>query len=140
MKCLSNRQKAVLAQIARRAHARAGNGQPLAEWRREQVFAACGRYGLTAAEGRHYNDIAARFESLLGNDGRALVHLVNGSSERRRQQEFLLLRLLASAKLSQTYVEKISQARFKCAVTDTTDAQLHDLVITIKARVRAKAT
>jgi len=70
MSPLSNKQKASLAQLARRAWQVGSDPLPdLDTWRREQVFAACGKQGLSKCTQREFNLVAAHFHSLLGEEG-----------------------------------------------------------------------
>ncbi len=143
MSALTNLQKGNLAQLARRAYKYAGSraAETLPEfdqWRRAEVFAACGKHGLTDAGNSDFNHIAAHFHSILGEDGVALNELLRAGTERRRQMEVVLLRELDSAGFSQCYAEQISRARFGLAVADVSDAQFQMLLMTVKSRARAK--
>lgn len=143
MKPLSNLQKAALAQMARRAfdHLVARGqltGIDFNTWRRKECQRAVGKHGLTACGNDDYNPLAARFSSLTGEDGRALNHLLRAESEPRRQAEAVLVAEMQRAGLRPEYVERISQDRFKCAVIDATVPQLHQLIVTIKARAASR--
>lgn len=143
MKPLSQLQKAKLAQLARRAWQHLGKtaAVPLPDfdaWRRDQVFAACGKHGLTEATNADFNLIAAHLHSLLGEDGVALNELLRAGTEQRRQMEVVLLRELAGAGLDQRYAETIARARFGANVSNLNDAQLQQLLITVKARAKSK--
>ena len=140
---LSNKQKASLAQLARRAwqHVGSAAADPLPDldtWRRSEVFAACGKHGLSECTQREFNLVAAHFHSILGEDGIAMNELLRAGTERRRQMEMVLLRELESAHLPLSYAESISRSRFGVTVTETSDVQFQQLLITVKARARAK--
>lgn len=143
MSLLNAAQKAKLAQLARRAWQHVGRTAAESRpdfdaWRRAEVFAACGKHGLTQATNADFNLIAARFHSLLGEDGVALNELLRAGTEQRRQMEAVLLRELGSAGLNQRYAESIARARFGANVSDLNDAQFRQLLITVKNRARAK--
>ena len=143
MKPLSTLQKSKLAQLARRAWQHAGRNAagPLPDcdtWRRAEVFAACGRHGLTEATNADFNLIAARFHSVLGEDGIAFEELLRAGTEQRRQLEHVLLQVLHSAQLDQRYAETIARARWDKNVSDLSDREFEQLVMTIKSRARAR--
>ena len=104
MKPLSAKQKSVLCQIARRAfdHLLAAGkiaGVDFDPWRRDEVERATGRHGLRECGDPHYRPLAAHFESLAGEDGRALNHLLAANTDARRKMEVVLLRALEGAGL-----------------------------------------
>ena len=124
--------------MARRAYRIAGDGRDFDTWRHAQVLEACGKAGLRLAGNSDYNAIAARFESLAGEDGRALNRLMAAETEHRRQLETVLVRTLAAGGFGNTYAETIARSRFGRSVMDLDDGQLRQLVMTVKARVRSK--
>jgi len=148
--CFSHLQKASLAQLAKRAgehvaaQARARGEKfddstaGLNQWRREQVMIAIGKPGLTACVNADWNAVAAHFESLLGNDDRALNHLLRQESESRRQAEFVLVREMERAGFGPAYVDTICRSQFKCPVADATPDQLRKLTFTIRNRSVAR--
>jgi len=64
--------------------------------------------------------------------------LLRAGTEQRRQMEVVLLRELESAHLPLSYAETLSRSRFGVTVTETSDAQFKQLLITVKARVHSK--
>lgn len=143
MKALSLLQKSKLAQLARRAWLHLGKtaAEPLPDfdtWRRSEVFAACGRHGLTDATNGDFNLIAARLLQHLGEDGQAFEMLLRATSEQRRQMEVVLLGELQSAQLDQRYAEAIARGRWDKPVSDLDDREFRQLLITVKNRVRSK--
>lgn len=139
MKPLSNLQKSALAQMARRAFTRLTTAGQVAgidfdAWRRDECARVTGHHGLTACTNDDYNKLAAHFESLAGEDGRALNHLLREQNEPKRQAEAVLVREMERAGFGPEYVEKLCQDKFKCAVMDATAPQLHQLIITVKSR------
>ena len=143
MKPLSNLQKSTICQIARRAFGKltASNmitGIALDDWRLDECERAVGLPGLRACGNEHYRQLCAHFESLAGEDGRALNHLMADQSDGRRRLEHVLVTTLKGAGLPITYAEKISRDKFKVGVMDTTDAQLRIVLITVKARTSSR--
>ena len=143
MKPLSAKQKSVLCQIARRAFAHllaAGKiaGVDFDPWRRDEVERATGRHGLRECGDPHYRPLAAHFESLAGEDGRALNHLLAANTDARRKMEVVLLRALEGAGLGLPYAEKISRDRLKHGLLETTDAELRAILITVKTRIQSR--
>lgn len=143
MKGLSNRQKSVIAQIARHAYEKltASNkitGIDFDTWRHDEVERCTGKPGLRACGNDHYRPLCAHFESLVGEEGKALNHLLADGTNQRRQLEHVLVAALNSAGLPVTYAEKISRDKFKRGVMDTTDAQLRAILITVKARATSR--
>ena len=139
MKPLSNLQKSVLCQIARLAFDKltASNmiiGISLDTWRRGEVERAVGLPGLRACGNDDYRPLCSHFESLAGEDGRALNHLLAAGTDKKRQIEHLIVAALAGANLPITYAEKIARDKFKRGVMDCDERQLRFVLITIKAR------
>ncbi len=143
MKPLSIRQKSVLCQIARRAFDKARAGGQLQEitfdtWRHDEVERAVGLPGLRACGNDHYSILAAHFESMAAEDGRALNHLLADGTNKRRQLEHVLVAALKAANIPITYAEKICRDKFKCGVMDANEAQLRTVLITVKARTSTR--
>lgn len=143
MKPLSHRQKSVLCQAARRAYDRLCakgeiSGISFDDFRRDDCERVTGKHGLTACRNSDYNPLLAHWESLAGEDGRAMNALVREQTESRRQAEVVLLDVLNKAGLPLTYAETISQGKFRCAVLETDARQLWQLVYTVNARTAAK--
>lgn len=143
MKPLSIRQKSVLCQIARRAYDKARAGEQLQEitfdtWRHDEVERAVGLPGLRACGNDHYSILAAHFESLAAEDGRALNHLLADGTNKRRQIEHVLVTALNDAKLPTTYADRICRDKFHVGLMDATGAQLRTILITVKARIASR--
>ena len=141
---LSKNQITTLIIPARRAHAyRVARGEIVGvdfdTWRREEVERCTGKPGLRACDNSDFNRLLAHFESLAGEDGRAMDALVREATEPRRQAEAALVLAMDRAGLGPAYVEKIARDKFKCAVTDASVRQLHQLIITVNARAAARA-
>ena len=143
MKGLSSLQKSRLAQLARRAWQHLGRtaAEPLPDfdtWRRSEVYAACGKYGLSEATNDDFNLISARFLQHLGEDGQAFEMLMRATSEKRRQMEHVLLEVLSGAQLDQRYAESIARARWGKSVGELNDHEFGQLLVTVKNRARSK--
>lgn len=147
---LSNSQKSVLAQLARKAWKHlAKQAEARGEafdsgteahnaFRREEVHRACGKYGLTAAANSDYCRIAGHFEDLAGNSGRAFNHLMREQSEGLRQVRVVLRRALAVGDLPENYADAISISVWGCPVEDLTESQAWKIVYTVTNRIRAR--
>lgn len=143
VKPLSNRQKAVLAQAAARAFKKLSDsgqlgGVDLDTWRRDECERAVGKPGLRECDNGDYLKLLAAFESLAGEDGRAMNALVKEQSESRRRNEFILVREMERGGFGPAYVETICRSQFKCAVADATADQLLKLAFTIRNRSAAR--
>lgn len=143
MKPFSNSQKAALCQMARRAFNKLTStgqisGIDLDTWRRDEVERVTGRPGLRECGNDDYRKLAAHFESLAGEDGRALNHLLASGTEKRRQLEVVLRRALQAAGLPIEYGESIALARWKIPSEDLSDHQFQQLLFTVKARCASR--
>ena len=143
MKPLSKLQKSVLCQIARRTFDKltASNkitGITFDDWRRDECERAVGLPGLRACGNEHYRQLCAHFESLAGEDGRALNHLLDAGTDKKRQLEHLIVAALASANLPITYAERLAQDKFKRGVMDCDERQLRAVLVTVKARITTR--
>ena len=143
MKPLSARQKSVLCQVARRAFSKLTTSNKITgitfdTWRHDEVERCTGQSGLRACGNDHYRPLCSHFESLAGEDGRALNHLLAENTDKKRQIEHLVVTALAAAQLPITYAEKIARDKFKCGVMDCDERQLRFVLITIKARAASR--
>lgn len=143
MKPLSLKQKAVICQISRRAFDKLTASNKITDidfntWRRDEVERAVGLPGLRACGNNHYLPLCAHFESMVGEDGKALNHLLAESTDKNRQIEHLIVTALAAAHLPITYAEKIARDKFKCGVMDCDERQLRFILITVKARAASR--
>jgi len=140
MKLLSRRQKCVLIQAARRAydHACRAAAEPLPpfdDWRHGICMEATGRPGLRVARNDDYRTLLAAFDTVRGEDGRAIKNLLLAQTE-RRQLEAVLVDQMGMGGFKPAYAETISQARFKRGVMDLDERQLLGIIMTVKERVR----
>lgn len=125
-KPLSNQQKWELSDLAEAAYKQlAAKGQlaPLASdpgsakrqleaFRVEQADIACG-VRISGALQRHYNDLKAHFEAILGQTGAAFGTLMRRETNGQRQAMWKLQRALAERKLTEGYALTIARAKFK---------------------------
>lgn len=158
---LTNDQKRILAQLARRAfnklramaigrgetfpmeHDAAGEPiDPLLwnekDFRHHHVAVACHKDGLKCCSQEDYAAVKGRFLHLLGEDGKAVKVLVHGETNAKRIAEYKLLKELRRAGLSNGYAESICRNMFHCTVADATDKQIWKLIFTIRNRASAK--
>lgn len=143
MKLLSPKQKAALAQMARRAFNKqvaAGHldGITFDQWRHDEVERLTGKPGLRECANADWNSLAAHFESLAGDDGRALNHLLRAGSDRARQYAAVIQRELQRADLPLEYAEAIALDRWKKPMADLEEEALRLLMVTIKSRLAAR--
>ncbi|MEY2408846.1 MAG: hypothetical protein QOF48_1516 [Verrucomicrobiota bacterium] len=143
MKALSLRQKSVLCQVARRAFDLLRSkgqlsGVTFDDWRRDECERAVGKPGLRFCGNSDYNGLLARFNSLAGEDGRAMNAYVREQSEKHRQVEAVLVREMEAGGFGPAYVDAICKAQFKCSVLDAKTDQILKLIYTIRNRAAAK--
>lgn len=134
---LSNDQKRYLSKDARRAWVKLGKPGTEDDFRRAQVKIACGANGLREACNNDYLTIKAHFEKLEGQTGKALNTELRRTQETRRQLMHNLAVWLDQGNLPLTYAESIARDRFSHGLNDCTDAELLQVVMTVKARVQA---
>jgi hypothetical protein len=136
---LSRKQKVVLVSLAREAWIKQGQSREFDAWRREQVRAACGRYGLTEAGNDDFLPIKRHFLSLTDRAAEEFETALREDGEMRRRHLHNLKVALGEDGLTQGYAESISRNKFGYGTKDCTDAQLLQLVMTVRARVAQKA-
>lgn len=151
MSSLSTLQKKILARLARRAFnltgAKAlgagdawdGSGAAFDVWRHDQVATASGKAGLRACSQLDYKRVEAHFQSLLGQDGRALNAHVRAETEPRRQAEAKLLEVCEQWGFHLDYASSLSLRIHKVNLFDADTAVIWKLIYTINNRGRAKA-
>jgi len=144
---LTNRQKAYLAQLCRRAFNRQaalahGRGDAWEideeQWRHDQVARATGKLGLRCCSQLDYKAVESAFLDLAGEHGRAFDAAVRAQTERHRQAEAKLLENLRAYGFDPTYAEPICRNMFKCSVLEATTEQLWKLCFTIRTRGGAR--
>jgi len=146
---LTNDQKRILSQLARRAFnlecAKArGRGETpdtssaAAEaFRHEHVITACRKHGLRCCSQADYGAVKAHFQDLLGESGRAMNTLVHAEGNQRRIAEYKLVQACQTAGLTLAYAASICRNQYKCSLEDATETQLWNLKFTIDKRGRA---
>ena len=143
---LTNPQKRILSQLARRAFNRElalarGRGEKLAainevEFRHDHVARACGKIGLRCCTQDDYGAVKAHFLDLLGEHQAAFSAVHHGQGNARRVAEYKLVQACEAAKLPLTYAAKICSSQFRCALEEATEKQLWCLMFTIQNRGR----
>jgi hypothetical protein len=158
---LTNDQKRILSQLARRAfnklraqakgrgevfpveHAMHGEPTDPALWceetfRHEHVARACHKQGLRCCSQDDYAVVKAHFLHLLGEDGQAVRTLVSGGANEKRVADFKLNEAMRAGGFSQNYVETIARRQFHACVADLSAKQTWNLVYTLRNRAAAK--
>jgi hypothetical protein len=127
---LSNRQKFILAALAREAWQQDIKNNPLQqavsehEFRHDQVRAATGRSGLTSCTQAHYQVIRAHFLQLLGRDDQALNAHYRDTGNGRRIVRHKINQACAAAGVTLNYANAICKSKYKCNLDDASDRQL----------------
>jgi hypothetical protein len=164
MSALSNNQKAILAQLARRAFnligsrlrgadrypqsgtlqgdldilALRGTPKSFEEWRHAQVRMAVGKEGLRCCSQMDYKRVEAHFQHLLGNDGAALNAHMRAESEPRRQAEAVLIEACKRKGLHLNYAAALCQRIHHVNLFEAPANVLWKLVYTINNRKARK--
>lgn len=142
---LTNAQKRILSQLARRAFNRElaiarGRGETLSEtteqYRHRHVAAASGKLGLRCCSQDDYGAVKAHFLDLLGESGAAVNALVHQSGNARRIAEYKLVQACEQTGLGIGYAAKICANMFKCSLEDASADQIWKLMFTVKNRGR----
>lgn len=146
---LSGKQKSLLVIMYRRAFARAEahhatEGASFEEWRRAECVsatqhAAGGPVTISTAKQRHFNDLKAQAESLLGDSGAAFRTAMKSKEAERITP---LRRLIADCVqafspygMGMPYMASIVRDKFGGALFDELDEnQLEQLLMTLRAR------
>lgn len=142
MSALSTLQKKQLSLLARRAYnlarARAlGRGETWTvredDWRHDQVAAACGKLGLRCCDQRDYNTVAAHFQDLLGEPGRALSHHMAAATDTRRQIEWKIIHQVEAIGKSLNYADAICRRMTRGAcLLDANEKQLWNVYFALR--------
>jgi len=143
---LTNIQKRILSQLARRAFNRElamarGRGEKLADlnevaFRHQHVAQACGKLGLRCCSQDDYGAVKAHFLDLLGEHTAAFTAVHHGEGNARRVAEYKLIEACKITGLGLPYAARICANQFKCELDDATEKQLWCLTFTIKNRGR----
>jgi len=143
---LTNVQKRILSQLARRAFNRElamarGRGEKLADlnevaFRHQHVAQACGKLGLRCCSQDDYGAVKGHFLNLLGESGKAFEAIHHGEGNARRVAEFKVVQACEQAGLQVAYAGRICANMFKCSLADASADQLWKLMFTIKNRGR----
>lgn len=108
-------------------------------WRHREVFAACGRHGLSQATNDDFNLIKARFLTLRGEDGKSMEQLLKAGTDKQRQIRHSINSVLASGGLPDEYGHSIALDKWGVPMDDLNEKQLLQLVMTLRSRVRARS-
>lgn len=152
MSPLSNRQKMIVARLARLAYGawpgRAEFEQLNAElpasarfnaWRRVEQGKACGTQSLRECTQRDYGRLKAHFEALAGQDRRATGTLARDRDNDRRVALHKLREALAERDLPDAYAAAICRRQYRCALEEAGAKQLWRLLYTVRNRRPAVA-
>lgn len=144
---LTNRQKFILSDLARQAHARAlaASGLPAddfmdeKDFRHEEVARACGKLGLRCCTQMDYAAVEAHFLALLGREAEAQQARLRAGTEARRQAAAVLERELARFGFHRGYAEAIARSKFKRQISECSEKQTWVLVYDIRRNGAARA-
>lgn len=135
---LTKRQKATLAQLARRVAATMGlptSGAEHEAWRAEESVIACGRRISQARQG-DFNKIRAQFEKQIPGSGPAIAArtAMRDQGNKARIALWRLNRELEARGLDRGYAEHICRCEYRCDLAHATAPQLWRLVFTVRNR------
>lgn len=111
-----------------------GSDGAFTRWRHEEVLVAVGKDGLTRCDNDDFADVCAHFAELAGLYDLALEWHLRSGSDRRRRIEFSLTLAMQEAGLAIPYVQAICRDQYGCLVEDATEAQLINLIRTVRSR------
>lgn len=146
---LSNAQKLILVKLAEAAFfkrwrdgARPSDKAQLRkaqeQFRREQAEIACGVW-ISGATQRHWNDLKAHFEALVGEAGAAFGTLMREHTNGYRQARFKIKRALEERGLDENYAAAIARDQFKRSLDHLSEKQAWCLFFTITNRGAKRA-
>ena len=136
---LTNDQKRILSQLARRAWTQAGpelDGMSADEFRQQEVVKACGKLGLRCCSQNDYGAVKGHFLNLLGETEKAFQAVHHGEGNARRVAEYKVVQACRDAGLELAYAAKICANTFKCSLDEASTDQLWKLMFTVKNRGR----
>ena len=143
---LTPKQRGALGCLGAKAYRRAitfasTDDLPQKEWIRRE---ARGQVGCTISEAsnRHYKKLKAHFAVLAGEAAQAYEAAVTDSTEQEHADtaRHLIREHLAKHNTPESYAETICRDRFRTSLKFATASQLSAVLMTVKARMRAKAT
>lgn len=150
---LTKRQKAALAQMARKAYNKLSKyalaeDQDFTTWRRAQQKKTVGKSSLTACQQRHYLQLRAHFQNLVGDVSAAfnshmkrLAPDTDGTKEERERVLHKIKQQLDGSKYTLGYALAIARNKFSKPLLrdllDLTKPQLLELLFTVTDRVKA---
>jgi hypothetical protein len=131
---LSNKQKAMLSQLARKAYAaQKVQGMDLDEWRHEVAISACG-VRISEAVQKHWADLKTAFQDLAGDPVGAMRTQLREGDNKRRIALHKLTTACADSGLDISYAESICRDTFKVPIAQASARQIWCLFFTIKNR------
>jgi len=131
---LSNKQKARLSMLARKAYAvQRVQGIDCDEWRHEIAISACG-CRISEAIQDHWTDLYSAFVDLAGEPEKAFAAQVRSGDNKRRIAMHKLTTLCKERGLDISYAESICTDTFKEPLSKATAKQLWCLYFTITKR------
>lgn len=144
---LTNGQKRYLSQLSDRAFNRAaaiarGEGQSpdistraRAQYRHDQVVAACGKIGLRCCSQDDYKLVEAHFLALVGEHGRAFNSFVRATTESRRVAEHKIIEACNEFGFKLSYADSICrQQNNGLGLDDVTEKKLWQIFYTVRNR------
>jgi len=111
---LSKTQKRYLSELSRKAWAKAGpelDGISEADFRHQEVAAACGKLGLRCADQNDYKLVEGHFLEKLGRHGAAFNAQLRAATETRRLVEHKITGACTEFGFHLSYADKICRAQ-----------------------------
>jgi hypothetical protein len=137
----SNKQKAELAQLARRAYGIAcerdavPDGMTMEDWRHREVASASGKLGLRCCGQEDYLPVRAHFLEMVGETGEAFATHVRAVTDARRTAEFKLVQACEEFGYRLSYADAICRRQNRGLGLDQVgEKTLWRLVFTIRNR------
>jgi hypothetical protein len=147
MNPLSNDQKRIVSQLARRAYLawpdreafELINSEQSAtacfeDWRHVEQGKAVGIQSLRECTQAHYGRLVAHFKALGGDETGARRALGRDADNGRRIARHKLDQALAVAGLQPSYAAAICRTQYRCELGNASEKQLWNLYYTVKAR------
>lgn len=119
---LSKKQKAVIAQMAARAHKASRQDMPLADWRRQETHEVTGCASLTECHQRHYVPLFNHFAVIAGSKPK-----VDNTPTPHARAVWVLRNTMQRWEITPAYLHRIICDQFRPVPLGMVDAMCADL-------------